>query len=211
MPSNEEVAQIHAHRERRNATTRTRYECHFPHGDFRFVAAVTPRHVLRVRDVTNATETKARLLQRRSDTCLGLGARVGYATNMNTRRDHEAALRVPGSAAVRAGAQQASAKPQERREGVRYALHARVVFGWTEISGQKRESRGHTRNVAQKGTFIMSPDCPPRDTPITLTIFLPVNAGEKRVIQMAADGRVTRAERPDGQQYLNGFAVAIAG
>ena len=127
---------------------------------------------------------------------------------MNTRRDSNAGLRVPGSAALRTGAAATPAKPQERREGVRYALHARVVFGWTETSGMKRESRGHTRNVAQKGTFIMSPDCPPQNTPITLTIFLPVNAGEKRVIQMAADGRVTRAEKPSGQPYLNGFAVS---
>jgi hypothetical protein len=202
------VARIQAPPGRPIVRASARYKCHFPHRDFRLVAAVTVRHVLRLRDVTSATETKARLLGRRSDSCLGVGARVGYATDMNSRRDYDAALRVPGSSAVRAGTPATASKPQERREGVRYALHARVVFGWTEIGGQKRESRGHTRNVAQKGTFIMSPDCPPRDTPITLTIFLPVNAGEKRMIRMAADGRVTRAEQPEGQPYLNGFAVS---
>ena len=137
-----------------------------------------------------------------------LGASVVYTANMNTRRELNAELRVPGSAAVRAGTQSMAAKPLERRDGVRYALHARVVFGWAETSGEKRESRGHTRNVGQKGTFIMSPDCPPKDTPITMTIFLPVNAGEKRMIRMAADGRVTRLEQPKGQPYLNGFAVS---
>lgn len=99
-------------------------------------------------------------------------------------------------------------RPQDRRAGIRYALHARVVFGWRDAAGQQKESRGHTRDVAQKGTFVVSPDCPPKGAAVTLSIFLPVTAGEKRMLRMDADGRVMRAERPAGQPFLNGFAVS---
>jgi hypothetical protein len=97
---------------------------------------------------------------------------------------------------------------QDRRGGIRYALHARVVFGWKDAAGQQKESRGHTRDVAQKGTFIVAPECPPKGTAVTLSIFLPVTAGEKRMLRMDADGSVIRAERPAGQPFLNGFAVS---
>jgi hypothetical protein len=97
---------------------------------------------------------------------------------------------------------------QDRRAGVRYALHARVVFGWKDSSGRQKESRGHTRDVAQKGTFIVAPECPPKGAAVTLSIFLPVTAGERRMLRMDADGSVMRAERPSGQPFLNGFAVS---
>lgn len=99
-------------------------------------------------------------------------------------------------------------RPPDRRTGVRYALHARVVFGWRDAAGQQKESRGHTRDVAQKGTFVVSPDGPPKGAAVTLSIFLPVTAGEKRMLRMDADGSVMRAERPAGQPFLNGFAVS---
>ena len=100
--------------------------------------------------------------------------------------------------------------PTDRRSGLRYALHARVVFGWRDAGGQQRESRGHTRDVAQKGTFIVALECPPKGAAVKLSIFLPVTAGEKKMVRMDADGSVMRAERPVGQPYLNGFAVSHA-
>jgi hypothetical protein len=98
--------------------------------------------------------------------------------------------------------------PQDRRGGLRYALHARVVFGWQDASGNRKESRGHTRDVAQKGTYIVATDCPPKGAVVSLSIFLPINAGDKRILRMDADGSVMRAERPAGQPFLNGFAVS---
>lgn len=98
--------------------------------------------------------------------------------------------------------------PQDRRGGIRYALHARVVFGWQDAGGNRKESRGHTRDVAQKGTYIVATECPPKGTAVSLTIFLPVNTAEKRTLRMDADGSVMRAERPAGAPFLNGFAVS---
>lgn len=100
--------------------------------------------------------------------------------------------------------------PPDRRSGHRYALHARVVYEWRDAAGNQKESRGHTRDVAQKGTFIVALECPPRGADVKLSIFLPVTAGEKKMLRMDADGSVMRAERPVGQPYLNGFAVSHA-
>jgi hypothetical protein len=98
--------------------------------------------------------------------------------------------------------------PQDRRGGLRYALHARVVFDWQDASGNRKESRGHTRDVAQKGTYVVATECPPKGTAVSLSIFLPITPGDKRTIHMDAEGSVVRAERPAGQPFLNGFAVS---
>jgi hypothetical protein len=103
----------------------------------------------------------------------------------------------------------------ERRVALRYALHARVVFAWDDASGQRRESRGHTRDVGQKGAFVLAPDGPARGTPVSLSIFLPVTGAEKRVLRLEVEGRVLRSavsaanpDNPSGPATLVGFAVS---
>jgi hypothetical protein len=103
----------------------------------------------------------------------------------------------------------------ERRVALRYALHARVVFAWDDAAGLRRESRGHTRDVGQKGAFVLAPDCPPRGTPVSLSIFLPVVGAETKVLRLEVEGRVLRSGigsvTPDssaGPATLVGFAVS---
>jgi hypothetical protein len=97
--------------------------------------------------------------------------------------------------------------PQDRRLSLRYALHARVVFGWKDRLGEQKESRGKTRDVGQKGTYILATECPPAGAAVSLSIFLPLSTGEKRVMQIDADGNVLRAEHTSGPTELRGFAV----
>jgi hypothetical protein len=102
----------------------------------------------------------------------------------------------------------------ERRLALRYALHARVVFAWDDAAGLRHESRGHTRDVGQKGAFVLAPECPARGTPVSLSIFLPVMGTETRVLRLEVEGRVLRSgssANPDsssGSAPLAGFAVS---
>jgi hypothetical protein len=102
----------------------------------------------------------------------------------------------------------------ERRVALRYALHARVVFAWDDAKGEKRESRGHTRDLGQKGAFVLAQECPARDTAISLSIFLPVTGTEKRVLRLEVEGRVLRSGAAGGGNGVNqatapiGFAVS---
>jgi hypothetical protein len=94
----------------------------------------------------------------------------------------------------------------ERRVALRYALHARVVFAWDDAKGEKHESRGHTRDLGQKGAFVFAKECPERDTAISLSIFLPVTGSEKRVLRLEVEGRVLRSGVPGAGANVNGPA-----
>ncbi len=102
----------------------------------------------------------------------------------------------------------------ERRVAMRYALHARVVFAWDDAKGEKHESRGHTRDLGQKGAFVFAHECPSRDARVSLSVFLPVTGAEKRVLRLEVEGRVVRsgfAASYDGvnePSALAGFAVS---
>lgn len=121
----------------------------------------------------------------------------------------------PESASHQAPFSKAESKNAERRISLRYALHARVVFAWDDGAGQRRESRGHTRDVGQRGAFIIAPEGPARDASVSLSIFLPVMGAEARVVRLEVEGRVLRSgassassNRGNGPADLMGFAVS---
>jgi|SRR5271156_1426087 len=105
----------------------------------------------------------------------------------------------------------ATNESSERRVSLRYALHARVIFAWDDAKGQRRESRGHTRDVGQKGAFVFAQECPARGTPVSLSIFLPVMGAETKVLRLEVEGRVLRcgsgSGSANGATEPNGFAV----
>ncbi len=96
----------------------------------------------------------------------------------------------------------------EKRGALRYALRASVIFAWEDAGGARHENRGHTRDVGQKGAYIIASECPPKGTPISLSIFLPGAAAETPVSRMEAQGRVLRAERVTETSEGPGFAVS---
>jgi hypothetical protein len=108
----------------------------------------------------------------------------------------------------------ATSQNEERRVSLRYALHARVVFAWDDGTGQRRESRGHTRDVGQRGAFIIAPEGPARDACVSLSIFLPVMGAEARVVRLEVEGRVLRSGNGLASSHgssapaLVGFAVS---
>jgi hypothetical protein len=127
---------------------------------------------------------------------------------MRKELEHESASHQPSFS-------NAARKNAERRISLRYALHARVVFAWDDGTGQRRESRGHTRDVGQRGAFIVAPEGPTRDASVSLSIFLPVMGAEARVVRLEVEGRVLRSgasslssNGANGPADLMGFAVS---
>jgi len=96
------------------------------------------------------------------------------------------------------------------RVAVRYALHARVVFQWSAEDGAHRVGRGRTRDISQKGAYIVAPESPPSGTRVAMSIYLPALGGEARVLRVDAEGRVTRVEPHQETEsgITSGFAVA---
>ncbi|HEY0704941.1 MAG TPA: hypothetical protein VGD60_19415 [Candidatus Acidoferrales bacterium] len=125
---------------------------------------------------------------------------------MRNESEHGGAIKVPQPERLSQGA-----KANERRCALRHALHARAVFAWDDASGERRESRGHTRDVGQKGAFVLSELCPPRGACVSLSIFLPVVGPETRVMRMEVEAKVLRSDAAPGTQGAirpSGFAVS---
>jgi hypothetical protein len=98
----------------------------------------------------------------------------------------------------------------DSRTAVRYALHARAVFQWSDGEGYQKVGRGHTRNISQKGAYIVSPELPPQGVSISLNIYLPALAGDSRLLSLQADGHVLRCEKNNEGEPFAGAGFAIS-
>src|ERR1700722_11901899 len=102
-------------------------------------------------------------------------------------------------------------KANDRRSALRHALHARAIFAWEDASGERRESRGHTRDLGQRGAFVLTEQCPPRGACVSLSIFLPVVGPETRIMRMEVEAQVLRinakSDNAKGTPDPSGFAV----
>ena len=92
------------------------------------------------------------------------------------------------------------------RNAVRYSLSARTVFTWRDASGNLQESRGITRNVSQKGAYILAPRCPASGSPLSMSIFLPPLGSETRTLCIETEGQVVRTDAE--VEGSVGFAVS---
>jgi hypothetical protein len=95
----------------------------------------------------------------------------------------------------------------DRRKALRHALRAGVIFSWEGIEGKRYEGRGHTRDLGQRGAFIVAPVCPPSGARVSLSITFPGGVVEGRTFRMEAQGRVLRARRASEAASDQGFAV----
>lgn len=121
------------------------------------------------------------------------------------RKDAEIRDVLPNRGSPHCGA---SSTLSEKRGALRYALRATVIFAWEDAGGARRENRGQTRDVGQKGAFIIADECPPNGAPVSLSIFLPGSAAEAPLLRMEAEGRVLRAEHQTETTEGPGFAVS---
>jgi hypothetical protein len=98
--------------------------------------------------------------------------------------------------------------PQHTRKAIRFPLEALTVFWWLD-SGVVKRSEGRTRDISEKGAFVLASTCPPQGIQIGFKFFLPALSGFERRTRVEADGHVLRVERAQGHEECEGFAILI--
>lgn len=97
---------------------------------------------------------------------------------------------------------------QHTRKAIRFPLEALTVFWWLD-SGVVKRSEGRTRDISEKGAFVLAGTCPPQGIQIRFKVFLPALSGFERRTRVEADGHVLRVERAHGHEECEGFAILI--
>jgi PilZ domain len=96
----------------------------------------------------------------------------------------------------------------DRRHHQRYELQATARFSWKDAAGARFEGQGLTRDISEKGVFILTPHVPPSGTTVRLEVRAPSHSGSGLLIQ--SRGQVVRAERVSLAQAGAGFAAATS-
>lgn len=96
--------------------------------------------------------------------------------------------------------------PRGRRNSIRYPLEAPVVFRWKDEGGVYQLGEGQSRDVSERGVFVIAANCPPTRADVELTIDFAALPTVMRAMQMEVEGRVVRVEPGMGQRN-GGFAV----
>jgi hypothetical protein len=97
---------------------------------------------------------------------------------------------------------------RESRRGMRFPVEARVVFKWVDETGNVREGEGRSRNISERGAFVIAKKYPPRGASLELKLFLPRIPITPTVVTVIMNATVVRSEeRASGSQDESGFAV----
>ena len=95
---------------------------------------------------------------------------------------------------------------QDSRKTVRFVLEAKATCFWLGAGGESKECKGATRDLSQRGAYVLAAIGPPSGALLRMVFSLPQLAGEARALRIEAEGRVLRIERLG--QGLVGFAVS---
>jgi hypothetical protein len=82
-----------------------------------------------------------------------------------------------------------------QRTGLRIPLEFPVEVCWKSRSGNFRHVKGKTGNISGNGLFMSIPVRPPRETPLTIRVFLPPTFTLVPV-ELLCNGRVIRWSCP---------------
>jgi hypothetical protein len=94
----------------------------------------------------------------------------------------------------------------ELRKSPRYQLELGVAFMWVGTGGDDLMGTGDTRDISASGMFVLSVDCPPRDTQLNCEVTVP-RSRSAGSLQIKTEGRVIRVE-PGTDRSRCGFAVS---
>jgi hypothetical protein len=83
----------------------------------------------------------------------------------------------------------------QRRAGLRIPVELPVEVRWRGPSGIHRKITGKTGNISGNGLYMTVPVRPRRETPITVTVFLPSEV-TKVSLELRCHGRVMRWSEP---------------
>lgn len=96
------------------------------------------------------------------------------------------------------------------RATLRYALHTEVEFFWISADGGSKDGRGETRDISQKGAYVVASTYPPKGAAVKISISLPPALDTGKSLRMEAKGHVVRVDsghEPRGT-FRCGFAVS---
>ena len=99
----------------------------------------------------------------------------------------------------------------EMRKELRYRLDVPVLFSWESVHHRRLHGEGITRDISVQGAFIVTPTCPPVETPVQVEVTLPSLVDQNSVIRIEGVARVIRIDHPMGSGGENGFAVVREG
>ena len=84
---------------------------------------------------------------------------------------------------------------ENQRSGIRIPVELPVEVHWKSRGGQSRRVEGKTGNISGNGLFTLIPIRPPRETHVTMKVFLPVTV-TRVPVELHCNGRVIRWNCP---------------
>jgi hypothetical protein len=97
----------------------------------------------------------------------------------------------------------------DRRLHERFDLQATAHFSWKDAGGLRWSAHGTTRDISERGLFVVTPDVPPSGTAVRLEVRACSGRGAGLLVQ--TKGQVVRVEvneQPASEAGRVGFAVA---
>jgi hypothetical protein len=96
---------------------------------------------------------------------------------------------------------------RESRKAIRFPLEASVAFSWKDDNGMEQRAKGRSRNISERGVFVLANSCPPVGVKIGLRIVLPGHLDIAPGLRVHVEGRVLRVEELSEEPETCGFAV----
>ena len=96
----------------------------------------------------------------------------------------------------------------ELRKATRYRVSAPALYRWQRADGTLQEARGISRDISDRGVFVLAKDLPPPGVHVELEVRLPAVTGSSRSAQLYGEGTVVRTSGPGARE--SGFAAAAA-
>ena len=95
----------------------------------------------------------------------------------------------------------------ELRKATRYRLHAPAFYCWESADGTLQEAQGITRDISDRGVFILAKQLPPVGVRVEVDVYLPAVSAAARSAQLHGEGAVLRTS--EAQAKESGFAAAV--
>ena len=94
----------------------------------------------------------------------------------------------------------------ELRKATRHRVSAPALYWWQGADGKLQEAQGISRDISDRGVFVLATDLPPPGVHVELQVHLPAVTGTSRSAQLYGEGTVVRTSgRGAGE---SGFAAA---
>lgn len=95
----------------------------------------------------------------------------------------------------------------ELRKATRYRVSAPAFYWWQRADGTLQEAQGISRDISDRGVFILAKDLPPPGVHVELDVHLPAVTETSRSAQLHGEGTVVRTSGRSAEE--SGFAAAV--